>query len=356
MGFAFIYMNDERDAGNAIQALDRTEFGGQGRWLHVEWTKAHNSLVDRVFSVEYALHDDDDRRYGYSPERRRGYRSLARRDRDSAKHGSSPYNKPEHRGIPNYERAETLAHESYVLHQGRKENEIILHSVICAIADRVAQVLPFVVCTAIGFRASMNANKYGLTQKSDFKNTVTAVVNYSASCGYVLHEVLKVVDAVTCLFSSNLSKALEILRYSPKIICMHVGTSLSGLAAQDRACPLPAFDIIFLIKKRTKSDVKCVIIDIESIQQEAFAVILLHNSTKFCRGRHHFGDVIALAAATCSQSNSGRHCWSWSDLCCTKPPPKWRHTDGLQGGPQEDEKKTSKWSARGYRRSIRGVN
>lgn len=35
----------------------------------------------------------------------------------------------------------------------------------------------------------MNANKYGLTQRSDFKDTVTAGVNYSASCGYVLHDV-----------------------------------------------------------------------------------------------------------------------------------------------------------------------
>ncbi|XP_065011751.1 serine/arginine-rich splicing factor RS40 isoform X2 [Musa acuminata AAA Group] len=38
-GFAFIYMDDERDAGDAIQALDRTEFGRHGQWLHVEWTK-----------------------------------------------------------------------------------------------------------------------------------------------------------------------------------------------------------------------------------------------------------------------------------------------------------------------------
>ncbi|KAJ8421164.1 hypothetical protein Cgig2_001166 [Carnegiea gigantea] len=38
-GFAFVYMEDERDAECAIRALDRTEFGKKGRRLHVEWTK-----------------------------------------------------------------------------------------------------------------------------------------------------------------------------------------------------------------------------------------------------------------------------------------------------------------------------
>uniref|UniRef100_A0A1D1YDT6 Arginine/serine-rich-splicing factor RSP40 n=1 Tax=Anthurium amnicola TaxID=1678845 RepID=A0A1D1YDT6_9ARAE len=38
-GFAFIYMDDERDAEDAIRGLDRTEFGRQGRRLRVEWTK-----------------------------------------------------------------------------------------------------------------------------------------------------------------------------------------------------------------------------------------------------------------------------------------------------------------------------
>ena len=37
-GFAFIYMDDERDAEDAIRALDRTEFGRHGRRLRVEWT------------------------------------------------------------------------------------------------------------------------------------------------------------------------------------------------------------------------------------------------------------------------------------------------------------------------------
>lgn len=53
-GFAFIYMDDERDAGDAIQALDRTEFGRHGQWLHVEWTKVHNS-VNCIFLVSYSV-------------------------------------------------------------------------------------------------------------------------------------------------------------------------------------------------------------------------------------------------------------------------------------------------------------
>lgn len=42
-GFAFIYMEDERDAEDAIRALDRTEFGRQGRRLRVEWTKVNTT-------------------------------------------------------------------------------------------------------------------------------------------------------------------------------------------------------------------------------------------------------------------------------------------------------------------------
>ncbi|XP_042011389.1 serine/arginine-rich splicing factor RS41-like isoform X2 [Salvia splendens] len=38
-GFAFIYMEDERDAGDAIRKLDRIEFGKKRRQLRVEWTK-----------------------------------------------------------------------------------------------------------------------------------------------------------------------------------------------------------------------------------------------------------------------------------------------------------------------------
>ncbi|KAL9252384.1 Serine/arginine-rich splicing factor RS40-like protein [Drosera capensis] len=38
-GFAFVYMEDERDADVAIRKLDRVEFGRKGRCLRVEWTK-----------------------------------------------------------------------------------------------------------------------------------------------------------------------------------------------------------------------------------------------------------------------------------------------------------------------------
>ncbi|GAB4826398.1 hypothetical protein Ancab_009263 [Ancistrocladus abbreviatus] len=38
-GFAFVYMEDERDAEDAIRGLDRSEFGRKGRRLRVEWTK-----------------------------------------------------------------------------------------------------------------------------------------------------------------------------------------------------------------------------------------------------------------------------------------------------------------------------
>ncbi|KAJ4788337.1 Serine/arginine-rich splicing factor 6 [Rhynchospora pubera] len=38
-GFAFVYMEDERDGDDAIRSLDRTEFGRKGRRLRVEWAK-----------------------------------------------------------------------------------------------------------------------------------------------------------------------------------------------------------------------------------------------------------------------------------------------------------------------------
>lgn len=43
-GFAFVYMEDERDAEDAIRALDRYEFGRKGRRLRVEWTKQERSV------------------------------------------------------------------------------------------------------------------------------------------------------------------------------------------------------------------------------------------------------------------------------------------------------------------------
>jgi splicing factor, arginine/serine-rich 4/5/6 len=38
-GFAFVYMEDERDADDAICRLDGIEFGRKGRRIRVEWTK-----------------------------------------------------------------------------------------------------------------------------------------------------------------------------------------------------------------------------------------------------------------------------------------------------------------------------
>ncbi|KAG6747452.1 hypothetical protein POTOM_049856 [Populus tomentosa] len=43
-GFAFIYMEDERDAEDAIRGLDRVEFGRKGRRLRVEWTKQERGI------------------------------------------------------------------------------------------------------------------------------------------------------------------------------------------------------------------------------------------------------------------------------------------------------------------------
>eukprot|EP01018_Ginkgo_biloba_P017958 Gb_02054 [translate_table: standard] len=45
--FAFIYMEDERDAEDAIRNLDNTEFGRQRRRLCVEWTKVQADRVIR---------------------------------------------------------------------------------------------------------------------------------------------------------------------------------------------------------------------------------------------------------------------------------------------------------------------
>jgi len=46
-GFAFIYMEDEQDAEDAIRGLDSTEFGMQRRRLSVEWTKHADRGVRR---------------------------------------------------------------------------------------------------------------------------------------------------------------------------------------------------------------------------------------------------------------------------------------------------------------------
>lgn len=43
-GFAFVYMDDERDAEDAIRGLDRIEFGRKGRRLRIEWSKVIHLL------------------------------------------------------------------------------------------------------------------------------------------------------------------------------------------------------------------------------------------------------------------------------------------------------------------------
>ncbi|KAK6135298.1 hypothetical protein DH2020_030940 [Rehmannia glutinosa] len=119
---------DERDAEDAIRALDRIEFGRKGRRLRVEWTKTLKALdatnlsklLDRVITVEYAVKDDDDKRNGYSPDRnrdrspRRGHDRVRspspyRRERESPDYGHgrgrkspSPYRRE--RASPEYTR------------------------------------------------------------------------------------------------------------------------------------------------------------------------------------------------------------------------------------------------------------
>eukprot|EP00897_Mesotaenium_endlicherianum_P004539 jgi/Mesen1/4112/ME000216S03373 len=46
-GFAFVYMEDDRDAEDAIRALDRLEFGRQRRRLVVEWAKQVDGAIKR---------------------------------------------------------------------------------------------------------------------------------------------------------------------------------------------------------------------------------------------------------------------------------------------------------------------
>ncbi|KAJ7962306.1 Serine/arginine-rich splicing factor like [Quillaja saponaria] len=202
-GYAFVYMEDERDSEYAIRRLDRTEFGRKGRQIRVEWTKQerdnrrpddskrsstntrpsktlfvinfdpvhtrtrdlekhfdlHGKIVnirirrnfafiqfetqedatraleatntskfmDRVISVEYAIRDDDEKRNGYSPDRRgRGvspdgrYRrgrspSPYHRNRGSPDYGrgSNLSSRPEPRGSPMYDGAESPVNGRY---------------------------------------------------------------------------------------------------------------------------------------------------------------------------------------------------------------------------------------------------
>uniref|UniRef100_A0A453N064 RRM domain-containing protein n=1 Tax=Aegilops tauschii subsp. strangulata TaxID=200361 RepID=A0A453N064_AEGTS len=187
-GFAFVYMEDERDAEDAIHRLDRTDFGRKARRLRVEWTKEDRSggrkgngkrspssvkptktlfvinfdpistrtrdlekhfdlygkianirirrnfafvqyetqedatkaldatngstVMDRVISVEYALRDDDEKRNGYSPDRRGG-RDRSPDRRDNRGRSASPYGRGRERGSPDYGRGRERGSPDY---------------------------------------------------------------------------------------------------------------------------------------------------------------------------------------------------------------------------------------------------
>ncbi|KAJ4840760.1 Serine/arginine-rich splicing factor rs41 [Turnera subulata] len=93
--FAFVQYESQDDATKALDATNMSTF------------------MDRVISVEYAVQGDDERRNGYSPERRgrvrspdRGYdrrrsRSPYHRDRASPDYGH-PTSRPAPRGSPAY--------------------------------------------------------------------------------------------------------------------------------------------------------------------------------------------------------------------------------------------------------------
>lgn len=88
-----------------------------------------SKFMDRVISVEYAARDDDDdRRNGYSPERRGRDMSPDRRSHDRGRspspyhrdraspdygHGANANSRSEPRGSPNYDRDESPVNERY---------------------------------------------------------------------------------------------------------------------------------------------------------------------------------------------------------------------------------------------------
>lgn len=52
-GYAFVYFEDERDARDAIRALDHYPFGYDRRKLSVEWAKVSKSLCYLCFYMFY---------------------------------------------------------------------------------------------------------------------------------------------------------------------------------------------------------------------------------------------------------------------------------------------------------------
>lgn len=91
-------------------------------------TLAYSKFMDRVISVEYAIRDDDDRRNGYSPDRRgrdvspdrRSYGagrspSPYRRNRSSPDygHGSVPDSRSKLSPSPDYRKARSPVNDRY---------------------------------------------------------------------------------------------------------------------------------------------------------------------------------------------------------------------------------------------------
>ena len=57
-GFAFVYMEEERDAEDAINRLDGIDFGRKGRRIRVEWTKVsrcEKRVLTRENLITYCL-------------------------------------------------------------------------------------------------------------------------------------------------------------------------------------------------------------------------------------------------------------------------------------------------------------
>ncbi|XP_062090233.1 serine/arginine-rich splicing factor RS41-like isoform X4 [Humulus lupulus] len=107
--FAFIQFESQEDATKALDATNLSKF------------------MDRVISVEYAIRDDDDRRNGYSPDRKgrdtspdRSYdrgrsRSPYRRDRESPDYGRGSHHgsRPDSRRSPGYDRGRSPVNDRY---------------------------------------------------------------------------------------------------------------------------------------------------------------------------------------------------------------------------------------------------
>lgn len=56
-GFAFVYFVDERDADDAIRALDNVPFGHDKRRLSVEWARVCYCLACTVPLLKYPFFD-----------------------------------------------------------------------------------------------------------------------------------------------------------------------------------------------------------------------------------------------------------------------------------------------------------